>query len=115
MSFSAAGCCGAAGCAGALLATPEGSGGLALGSGAALLAEGLLSEGAAFDAAWVGAGSLPDAAAAELQCREISQVSVILPIVRCSGQVSCIPGNCELPAWVCADTTQPCYMSLMRK
>ena len=68
-SFFAAGCCGAAGCAGALLAAPEGSGGLALGSGAALLAAGLLGEGAAFAAAWGGAGSLPDAAAAELQCR----------------------------------------------
>ena len=114
MSFSAAGCCGAAGCAGALLAAPEGSGGLALGSGAALLAEGLLGEGAAFDAAWAGAGSLPDAAAAELQCREISQESVILPMVHCSVQFPCISGQCELP-WpgVALNTSLPCFMSLM--
>ena len=96
-SFFAAGCCGAAGCAGALLAAPEGSGGLALGSGAALLAAGRLGEGAAFAAAWGGAGSLPDAAAAELQCRKSSQKSVIFPIVRCSGQIPCISENCESP------------------
>ena len=50
-SFLVGGCCGPAGCTCAWAAAPEGRGGFALGSGAALLAAGLLGE-----AALVGAG-----------------------------------------------------------
>ena len=55
-SFLVGGCCGPAGCTCAWAAAPEGRGGFALGSGAALLAAGLLGEAALVGAGCVEAG-----------------------------------------------------------
>ena len=58
-SFFVGGCCGTAGGTGGWPAAPEGRGGFALGSGAALLAVGLLGEAALLGAGCGGAGRTP--------------------------------------------------------
>ena len=69
-SFFVGVCCGAAGCVGAWLAAPECRGGFALGSGAALLAVGLLGEVPLAGAGWDGAGGLTAALLLGLHVRE---------------------------------------------